>query len=1716
MTDPERVQAVFLAAVEHTLPNRTPFLDRECGSDSELRSRVEALLKAHDEPGSFLENPAAEVIGTADMPMLTEKPGTEIGPYKLLQQIGEGGFGVVHMAEQQKPIRRRVALKIIKPGMDTREVIARFEAERQALALMDHPNIAHVLDAGATESGRPFFAMELVKGVTITEYCDQCHLTTRERLDLFVSVCQAVQHAHQKGIIHRDIKPSNVMITLHDGSPVVKVIDFGVAKAINQHLTEQTLFTNFAQMIGTPLYMSPEQAELSGLDVDTRTDIYSLGVLLYELLTGVTPFEKKRLREAAYDEIRRIIRDEEPPKPSARITTLGKSLTTVAERRHADPRKLSQLLRGDLDWIVMKSLEKNRTRRYGTASDFASDVVHYLNYEPVLASPPSAVYWFRKFARRNKAVLAATAAIVAALLLGTAVSTWQAVRATQAANDATAARGEAQAASHRVLKAHKETEREREEAVRQRDEAARQRDETRRYLYVAHMNLAQRAWEESNVGRVLELLEGQKPEQTGGVDLRGWEWHYQWRLSHSELRTLKHPSRRVIFSPDGKLLASGGNDGTVKLWDPASGQEISTLAAHSGQVRGLAFSPDGQILASGGFDGPVTLWDAASGQKLRTLKAHTDKIKGIVFSPDGRLLASGSTDGTVKLWDSSNGQLLRTLNASRYVFSVAFSPDGKRLVSGGGYGTVKLWDTASGQELRSHKAHASRVFAVAFCPDGQLLASGGRDGIVKLWDPVSGQEQWTQKASSNGVFGVGFSPDGKLLASASSSEGVVRLWETASGQLLRTLKGHTGFLHDVAFSPGGQLLASGSGSDGTVRIWSAARNQEFLTFKGHRAYVHGVAFSPDGQLLASADRDGIVKLWDAASGHELRTLKGHTNHARSVEFSPDGRLLASGSTDNTVKLWDPASGQELRTLKGHTSRVYGVAFSPDGQRLASGSGDAAVKLWDAESGQELRTLKGHTIAVHNVAFSPDGQLLASSDRNGVVMLWDATSGQSLRTLNGHSSAVHIVVFSPDGRLLGSAGADGWINVWDAAIGHALLTLKGHSSTVESVAFSPDGERLASCGADATMKLWDLTSGQELRTLKAHTDTVTGVAFSPDGQRLASCSKDRTIKIWDARPLTAELRAELLAFDLLESLGGKSLSNAEVIRQIRDRRTLAKPVRQRALDLAESNWEREVSRQASDLVTTLFDKMHLKEEVINAIRADDAIQEQVRQKALEFAQQRRQNPHTLSELADRLAQAGKHAEAEKIYRQSLILGDKHIDGSPNNRDDQIERGHTFWRLGTLLRGTKRYDDAEQAFLEALAIFKQLSADFPDHHFSRLEWGFSHWQLGWLLDAVGRHAEAEEYWREGLDVYANALEDFSGDEEFQERLTQSHDELARNLIQQGKQPEAEKLLRERVEFLRELHGESDQRVAEALQRLTSLIDEQNKHAEDEKRLIRRLKSLRKRHGDQHPAVARCLKNLAKTLAAVGKSDEGHKLFEQAIGVWRNVLQSAAQTPSGELVFVDLESHANQPLTEDISFVGHIRGNDLAEVPRGEHSFAGVRFHVGEKLIHLGGKELPDRPMSVEGIMVRQPVANLHFLHSAQWGGGKQQFGKYRVNFADGSTEEIPIIGRTDVRDWWQFPGGRLKQSNAVWVGANEASRQQFRFIHLSLTTWENPHPEREVASIDYFSANTRAAPFCVAITVELPTTITKQKAGEGSHDSKTTDQNSTEDKPAKPQR
>ncbi|MEZ5328112.1 MAG: serine/threonine-protein kinase [Verrucomicrobiales bacterium] len=560
--DDERFDSLFDQAMELPHAERAAFVRQACGDDAALRQQLEELIASEDVRTDFMDDPTVATEGddTEADPIM----GASIGSYKLLQRLGEGGYGVVYLAEQRAPVTRRVALKVIKLGMDTKQVVARFEAERQALAMMEHPNIAKVFDAGATDAGRPYFVMELVRGLPITAYCDQVKLPVAERLKLFVKVCQAVQHAHQKGIIHRDLKPNNILVTLHDGVPVPKVIDFGIAKATNFRLTEHTLFTDFRQFVGTPVYTSPEQMEMSGFDVDTRSDLYSLGVLLYELLTGTTPVLVESLKAAAYGEIQRTILETEPPTPSRRVSSLANARQVeVAEARAGSPSKLRQLLRGDLDWILIKALEKDRERRYESATAFGQDVQRFLDGEPVSAGAPSPLYRLRRFASRHKAAVA----VMLALLAGGLVSFWQAIRAS---------RGEMEA---------------------------------RRNLYIADMSVAHNAWNAGNKERAITVLERHFPKP-GERDLRHWEWRYLWGQTHREMFSLfadddpdddiHHDGvSEVAMSRDGKLLGSAGRNGNIRIWDMESRSERFQFQVHHGFVTWVDFSPNSQLVLGG-------------------------------------------------------------------------------------------------------------------------------------------------------------------------------------------------------------------------------------------------------------------------------------------------------------------------------------------------------------------------------------------------------------------------------------------------------------------------------------------------------------------------------------------------------------------------------------------------------------------------------------------------------------------------------------------------------------------------------------------------------------------------------------------------------------------------------------------------------------------------------------------------------------------------------------------------------------------------------------------------------------------------------------------------------------------------------------------------------------------------------------------------------------
>ena len=1037
--------------------------------------------------GVALENEPADDSGRVPA---AEGPGAVIGRYRLLELLGEGGMGQVYLAEQQEPVQRRVALKIVKLGMDTMQVVSRFRAEQQTLAMLAHPNIAHVFDAGTTESGRPYFVMEYVEGVPITAYCDAKRLSLDERLELFLQVCRAIQHAHQKGVLHRDIKPSNILVSGSDPAPLPKIIDFGIAKAMRPSMTVETAVTEAGQLLGTPEYMSPEQADLACRDVDVRSDVYSLGVVLYELIAGAPPFDGKDLRAGGIDHLRRTIRDNEPKTPSAYLASLGNEAEEVSIMRGTPVLTLIRRLKKELEWIPLKAMRKEPQERYQSVSELSDDVANYLKGEALIAGPQSRVYRTRKFVRRHAALVAMGALVAVSLVSGLIGTTAMYLRADTM----------------------------RTTALKERRVAEEQSEEYRRLLYIYKVALADAKYRENNLRSAGELLKD-CPE-----DLRNWEWRRLNYVMDESLMTLGPFKVLVPFalSPDGRRLAAAAPN--IKIWDAESGAEVLALKGDDKpSLTSLAYSPDGRRIVSGGFDGMVKAWDATSGNEIMMLAGHQGRVMSVALSPDGNRIASGSFDKTIKVWDAATGRELRTLAGhSDLVMSVAFSLDGRRIASGSHDQTVRIWDSETGEPLKIFRVDDQKIIAVAYSPDGRRLAVGGSEGKIKILDADTGQgitvtpgSGWNQSL----ITSLAFSPDGKRLASGAYDQ-MVRIWDAATGRELTTLVGHSSEVWSVAFSPDGmRILSSALAPDATIKIWDAGIDRKGTILSGHENRVRHVAFSPDGRQIVSAGMDNTIKVWDVSSAREVRTLRGHERPVWKVVVSPDGRHIVSCSGDGTIRIWDAESGREVNKIPGHEGAVYSVALSPDGTRIASGS-VKEVKVWDASTGGELLVLPAQE-NVHYVAFSPDGKRLAAADGAKAIRVWDASTGKEIKSISGHEGAVVTVLFTPDGKHIVSGAYDGTVRIWDSATGEQLLTLRGHKQTnIESLAISPDGRRIVS-GSFAEVKLWDADTGAELMTISARHGALS-LAFSPDGKAIACAGgpgpgDPNNITLWQSGP-----------------------------------------------------------------------------------------------------------------------------------------------------------------------------------------------------------------------------------------------------------------------------------------------------------------------------------------------------------------------------------------------------------------------------------------------------------------------------------------------------------------------------------------------------------------------------------------------------------------------
>jgi WD40 repeat protein/predicted Ser/Thr protein kinase len=1142
----DRVQHLFDQAVVLPADQRAAFLETACAGDPALRAEVESLLAcdldftegAGDDgmlrsPLVRAPGPAASGAGEPAVTLSPRDPVTlsssRVGHYRIVRCIAEGGMGAVYEAEQDSP-RRTVALKVIRPGLASPALIKRFTHEAQILGRLHHPGIAQVYEAGLADDGQPFFAMEFIRGLPLDEYARQRALAPPDRLALVARACDAVQHAHDQGVIHRDLKPGNILV---DESGQPKVLDFGVARATDADLVTGAGLTRTGQLLGTPNYMSPEQVTADPAAIDHRADVYALGVILFELLADRSPY---RLEGRPLAEVARLILEAEPPR-------LG---------------SVNPELRGDVETIVAKALAKDPARRYQSAAELAADLRRWLAHEPIRARPPSALYQLRQFARRHKALVGGVVATVAALVLGLIGTIVFAV-------------GEA----------------------RQRRQADDKTREAQFQEYRAHIAAAVAALSAHDVADAARQLE-EAPE-----DLRDWEWrHLHSRLDDSTA-VLPLPagstSAFLIGAPDrlqaGYLTPAGlrltdleGGDPRTLPLDAASGPAAFPMQTRHGLrvaawVENKAFdlldetghalcrvefpkasgpgrvvvTPDGTRLAGTWPDMParwgrLVVFDATTGKQTAVCDGHRDGVWAYTFSPDGSRLASGGEDNTARLWDAATGALLATCRGhTSKVLGVAFGPDGTRLVTASADGTVRQWDAATGQEVEPpYDRHTADVFTAVYSPDGQWVASAGADRTVRVWRATGQQDVAILHGHTETVMGVAFAADGRRLASLSVEEGRLRL------------------------------------GDDTVRVWEVDPEATLPVLRGHTSYVYPVAFSPDGRWIASGgwDKDGrTVRLWDAATGELCATLP-HPVYVHSLAFLPEGPSLVTGSFgDDWLRIWDVATARFLRKIPGPGRNFRSLSVSPDGRRVAAWAEGPQPQLCvcDLRSGEQLFAAAGRSLA-----YSPDGRWLAvvwAEDENTVVLL-DAQTHEKVARFQGHKKYVNSAAFSPDSRRLASCSLDHTVRVWQVDSG-ACQELHGHSGEVFAAAFHPDGTRLASAGRDQAIWLWDLKRGEPVARLTGHRSYVWSLAWSPDGTTLASGSGDSTVRLWDTEPLRERNQA----------------------------RRAAAALRPEAERLVEQLW-----REKNDWTA-----------VAEALRADGALSEALRQAALRVVLRRAQPP-----------------------------------------------------------------------------------------------------------------------------------------------------------------------------------------------------------------------------------------------------------------------------------------------------------------------------------------------------------------------------------------------------------------------------------------------------------------------------------------------------------
>ncbi|HEV3203498.1 MAG TPA: protein kinase [Gemmataceae bacterium] len=1047
------------------------------------------------------------IAAEQDLRSRPEKPSEKIATrsqYRVLHTYAKGGLGEIRIAVDQQ-LNREVALKLIqKPHAHNPESRRRFLREAEITSRLEHPGIVPVYGVGQDQQGNPVYSMRFIRGESLQEAIERFHsadkpgraagertLAFRNLLGRFLVVCNTIAYAHSRGVLHRDLKPSNIMLGQYGETLVV---DWGLAKNMGESedkeaysveirmasedrvpLSSNHSPTRIGVAIGTPAFMSPEQAAGRWDQVGPASDIYSLGATLYMLLTGQQPFQNSDVRDL---------------------------LEKVQKGEIVSPRVRKKDVPPALEALCLKAMALDPKKRYPTVLDLAVDLEHWLADEPVSAWKEPIGVTINRWLSRHRTLMAGSAAAVLAGLITLAAMTLFLTAANQ--------------------------------------EAREQLNRADANFYYHRITLADQAWGANQIQQAKQRLEECKS------DLRQWEWYLLHRRCREHQTTLAGHTdavHSVAFDPTGQKLASGSQDGTVKIWDSKTGDEMQTLRGHSDAVFGIAFSPNGQRLASSSRDNSVVVWELTTAKKVLTLTGPKQGLRTVAFNARGDLLAAAGDDSTVFLWNAETGREMEPFHGhTGVIWKVAFSPDGRWLASASADKTVRIWDVASREVLYVLRGHQAAVHGLAFRRDGKWLASAGADHTIKIWNAFLGKEIQSFGNLPFSVREVAFSPDGRKMAYGGDDPDL-KVVDVTSRELI-TYRGHRQSIAGVVFHPNGNEIATAS-ADKTIKIWDPTFRQTVQNLAGH-ARLQALAFHPDGKLLVTGSFEGTIKIWNPKTWKVIGNLEGHQGPVWGLAFRPDGRHLASSSDDRKVKIWDVTTGKNVLTLSGHTQGIAGVVYSPDGKLLATAGDDHKVIIWDADSGKQKHLLTDHTDVVWTVAFSPDGKRLASGSADKSVKIWDTDTWKVLITLRETGGTVFQLAFSPNGLFLAASGGEtddpvvrnpagikpapgkkladkqrapnpwGEIEVWEVASGKRIFHLPGHTEPVRGLAFSPDSRRLASAGYDGTVKLWNTANGQEILTLYRYFGPFYGLAFSPDGHQLLGAAWE--LKLWDATPI----------------------------------------------------------------------------------------------------------------------------------------------------------------------------------------------------------------------------------------------------------------------------------------------------------------------------------------------------------------------------------------------------------------------------------------------------------------------------------------------------------------------------------------------------------------------------------------------------------------------